>query len=53
LRVIGLGMRVSGRAHMLKVRFRNRRFVSRQDASSATGFATTKENDCEESRENG
>ena len=53
LGVIGLRVRVSGRANVLKFRFRDRRFVSWQYAGGAAGFATAEEKDCEESRENG
>ena len=51
LSVVRLGVRVCGRAHILKIGLRHRRFVSGQYARSCAGRFASREKDCAERRE--
>ncbi len=51
--VISLGVSIGGDANILEFCSGDGRFIGRKGPSSATGFTTTEEKDCEESRENG
>ena len=51
--MIRLGMGVSGGADVLKFSPGNGRFVGRKRSRGPTSFASTEENDGDESRENG
>jgi hypothetical protein len=50
LSMVGFSMRVSSRAHLLKIRFRQRRLVSRQ-CVMVCGAAARKENEGDENRQ--
>lgn len=49
--MVGFGVRVRCGAHVLKIRFRQRRLVCRQSVVRAA--AAAEENKCDEGRENG